>query len=37
VVGFFFEEENEGDDEDDLVINNPERQAILKIRKIVGS
>jgi hypothetical protein len=37
VVGFLFEEENEGDDEDDLMINNAERQAILKIRKIAGS
>jgi hypothetical protein len=35
VVGFVFEDEEE--DEDDSVINNTERQAILKVREIAGS
>ena len=35
MLEFVFEDEKE--DEDDSVINNPQRQTILEIRKIAGS
>jgi hypothetical protein len=36
VVELVFEDENEDDEEDDSVINNPQRQTVLKIWEIAG-